>query len=90
MVHPNLIVAVKTITLLMGALITYFAYRAYQRTEERALGALAVGFGIVTIGALLAGLADLVLGAPQLDALLVESALTAVGFAVILYSLYAE
>ena len=74
----------------MGALITYFASQAYQRTDERALGALAVGFGIVIIGALLAGIADLVLDAAQLDALLIESVLTAIGFAVILYSLYVE
>jgi uncharacterized membrane protein len=90
MVHPNFVVAFKTITLLLGALITYFAYRAYRRTNARALGALAVGFGIITIGALLAGIVDQALGADPLDALLLESALTTVGFAIILYSLYAE
>ena len=90
MVHPNFVVAFKTITLLLGALITYFAYRAYCRTNARALGALAVGFGIITIGALLAGIVDQVLGADPLDALLLESALTTLGFAIILYSLYAE
>jgi hypothetical protein len=90
MPHLNFVVAFKTITLLMGALITYFAYRAYSRTDERALGALAVGFGIVTIGAFLAGVVDQALGGGQRDALLLESALTMVGFGVILYSLYAE
>ncbi|MFB6296648.1 MAG: hypothetical protein ABEH66_07415 [Halobacteriales archaeon] len=90
MVHPNLVVAFKTITLIMGGLITYFAYRAYRRTESRALGALALGFGLVTLGALLAGIADQAFGYAPLDALLIESALTLVGFGVILYSLYAE
>jgi len=90
MVHLNLVVVFKTITLLLGALITYYAFRAYRRTETRALGALALGFGIVTIGALLAGIADQVFGAVRNDALLLESTLTMVGFAVILYSLYAE
>jgi len=90
MVHPNFVVAFKTITLLLGALITYFAYRAYRRTNARALGALAVGFGIITIGALLAGIVDQALGADPLDALLLESTLTTVGFAIILYSLYVE
>jgi hypothetical protein len=89
MVHPNIVVGFKMITLLLGALITYFAYKAYRRTDARALGALAVGFGIVTIGALLAGIVDQALGADQAEALVVESALTMVGFAVILYSLYA-
>jgi len=90
MVHLNLVVVFKTITLLLGALITYYAFRAYRRAETRALGALALGFGIVTIGALLAGIADQVFGAVRNDALLLESTLTMVGFAVILYSLYAE
>jgi len=90
MVHPNIVVAFKTVTLLLGALITYFAYRAYRRTDSSALGALAVGFGIVTIGALLAGSIDQFLAYDRRTALLIESALTMVGFAVILYSLYAE
>jgi hypothetical protein len=90
MPHFNLVVLFKTITLLLGALVTYFAYRAYSRTDARPLGALAVGFGIVTMGALSAGVVDQVLGAGQRNALLVESSLTMVGFAVILYSLYAE
>jgi hypothetical protein len=90
MVHPNLVVALKTVTLLLGGLITYFAYRAYQRTESTALGALAVGFGVVTLGALAAGVVDQLLGYRRADALLLESVLTMVGFGVILYSLYAE
>lgn len=90
MPHFNFVVLFKTITLLLGALITYFAYSAYRRTDARALGALSVGFGIVTIGALSAGVVDQVLGGPQRNALLVESILTMVGFVVILYSLYAE
>ena len=90
MVHPNLVVALKTVTLLLGGLITYFAYRAYQRTESTALGTLAVGFGVVTLGALTAGVVDQFLGYGRSDALVLESVLTMVGFGVILYSLYAE
>ncbi len=87
---PTLIVALKTITLVLGGLITYFAYKAYRRTGAPSLRALAVGFGIVTLGTLIAGVVDqLISGAFQLG-LLVESALIAVGFAVIVYSLYAE
>jgi len=89
--HLSAVVALKTLSLVMGGLITYFAYRAYRRTAAPALRALAVGFGVVTIGALLAGAVDLV---PQLQnrsiALLIDSALTTVGFGVILYSLYVE
>lgn len=84
------VVALKTLTLLLGSAITFFAARAAQRTGARALRALALGFGIVTLGSLLAGVADVILSLPAESALTVESALTAVGFAVILYSLYVQ
>lgn len=90
MAHPTLVIALKTITLLLGGLITYFALKAYRRTRSQALGALALGFGIVTIGVLLAGIVDQVLAFDRTGALVIESALTTIGFAIILYSLYAE
>ena len=85
---PVVVTAIKTVTLLLGGLITYLGYRAYRRTGARALRALSVGFGLVTIGSLLAGVADVVLGTPLAVGLLIESSLIAVGFAVIVYSLY--
>ncbi|WP_135824682.1 DUF7521 family protein [Halorussus ruber] len=91
MVHiPSTVVALKTITLVLGGLITYFAFKAYRRTGAQALRALALGFGTVTLGSLLAGVVDRLLDTAGTSALVVESALTAVGFAIILYSLYAE
>lgn len=87
---PALVVVLKTITLVLGGLVAYFSYRAYRRTGARALGLLALGFGVVTLGSLLAGVADQLLGVSPNTSLVVESALTAVGFAVIVYSLYAE
>ncbi|WP_232819756.1 MULTISPECIES: DUF7521 family protein [Haloprofundus] len=85
-----LVVALKTLTLVLGGLITYYAYKAYRRTGAVALRLLAIGFGIVTLGSLLAGAADQVLATDQMYALVVESGLTAVGFAVIVYSLYVD
>ena len=82
------IVVLKTLTLVLGLVITYLAYKAYRRTGSAALKSLTVGFGLVTLGALLAGVADQVIGLPTDIALVVESALTAVGFGVIVYSLY--
>jgi hypothetical protein len=103
------IVALKAITLLLGGLITYFSYKAYSRSGARPLWYLAVGFGVVTIGTLLAGIVDQLLrfsvvnpgalpftaaGSGSLAvtdlALVLESTLTALGFAVIVYSLYSE
>jgi len=84
----SLIVAFKTVTLVLGGLITYFAYRSYRRTKSRSLGALAVGFGIVTFGTFLAGVVDQLLQAEFQLGLLIESGLIALGFLVIVYSLY--
>jgi len=82
------IVALKTISLLLGGLITYLAFKAYRRTDSRSLLALTTGFGIVTVGTLLAGVADQVGANGFRLGLLIESSLVAVGFAVIVYSLY--
>lgn len=83
-----LILGFKTLTLVLGGLITLLAYRAYRRTGDRALGLLSLGFAIVTCGTFLAGVADQVLRADFQIGLLIESALIAVGFLVIVYSLY--
>jgi hypothetical protein len=86
---PLAVVVLKTATLIVGGFVTLTAARAARRTGWTGLVYLAVGFGIVTLGSLLAGIADQVFGIAIGDALLVESALTALGFAVIGYSLYA-
>lgn len=89
------IVATKTLTLILGGLITYYSYRAYQRTSARELQALAWGFGIMTFGALLGGVIDIfvpqILGGDWLAfSVFAQSLLTTVAFAVILYSLYVD
>ena len=89
MTPPALVVGFKTATLLLGGAITFYAARAYGRTGSPALRALAVGFAAVTVGALLAGAIDQVLAVDRDLALMVESALTAIGFGAILYSLFA-
>lgn len=86
----TIVVAFKTLTLVLGGLITYFAYQAYSRTNSKSLRSLTIGFGFVTIGALLAGAVDQLMNVDQSWALAAESALTTVGFAVIVYSLYSE
>jgi hypothetical protein len=84
----TLIIGFKTLTLVLGGLITFLAFKAYRRTGARSLGALSLGFAIVTLGTFLAGVVDQVLAAGFLAGLLIESALIAAGFLVIVYSLY--
>lgn len=87
---PGSVVAFKTLTLLLGGLITYFSYRAYRRTGSPALRALAIGFGLVTTGSLLAGITNLFVEVDLAVSLAIESGLTTFGFAVIVYSLYTQ
>lgn len=86
----TLIVGLKTVTLLLGGLITYFAYKAFRRTEARSLQYLALGFAIVTLGSMLGGVVDQLLALPREIAIVTESGMTVIGFAVIVYSLYVE
>lgn len=86
----TLVVGLKTVTLLLGGLITYFAYKAYRRTGAASLRYLALGFAIVTFGAMMGGVVDQLLQMPRDLALTTESGLTVIGFAVIVYSLYVE
>lgn len=82
------VVILKTVTFLLGGLITFYAFKAYRRTEAPALRLLAIGFGAITLGSLLAGVADLLFALDRDYALIIESALTALGFTIIMYSLY--
>lgn len=84
------IIVVKTLTLALGGLITYFSLKAYRRTGAPALRALALGFGTITVGAILAGVVDQLTPFDLLWGVLVQSTLTLVGFAVITYSLYVD
>jgi hypothetical protein len=89
---PEVVVALilaRTAILALGAFVTYYAYRAYRRTGAPALRALAVGFGFVVAGSVAGGTLHAA-GLSLVLAVVVDSSLTAVGFALILYSLYAD
>lgn len=88
MVHPFAITAAKTVTLVLGGLITYLTAKAYRRTGAPSLRALAIGFGIITLGGALAGVGDLAGVIDLQTSVLVQSIVTAIGFGVITYSLY--
>ncbi|ARS89902.1 DUF7521 family protein [Natrarchaeobaculum aegyptiacum] len=81
---------VKALLLLVGGVITYFSFKAYRRTRQRALGLLALGFGLVTLGFVLAGMLYEILGVSLETGILLESLLVLAGFVVIAYSLYVQ
>ncbi len=91
MMYPEiLLVATKTAILLLGGSIAFFAFKAYRRTGDPSLRALVIGFSFVTIGALLGGIADQLLNIDLITGVIIDSLLTAIGFGVIVYSLFLE
>ena len=89
------IVVSKTLILIIGGLITYYSYQAYNRTDAPQHKWLTVGFSIVTVGAIVGGVLDLGVGAYLgreliYTSVLVSSSMTALGLGVILYSLYVK
>ena len=89
MLETTVILALsKSATLVFGALLAGLSWRAYRRTSDPALRALAVGIGLVTAGAILGGALHEFLGLELAVAVSVQSVCTAAGFAVLTYSLY--
>lgn len=84
------IIVVKTVILLLGTGITVIAFKAYRRTGAPSLRILGIGFGVMTLGALLAGIANQLFAVSLETGVLINSVLVAIGFAIILYSLYLE
>lgn len=84
------IVVVKTVILLLGSGITYIAYRAHRSTGTPSLRVLAIGFGVITFGVLLGGVAHQILSVSLELGILINSVLVAVGLAIVMYSLYLE
>ena len=82
--------ALKAAILLIGGVIVYLAWNSYRRERNRSMLFLAVGFGFVTIGAVLAGVFFEILKAELLTSNIAEAGMVIVGFAFILYSIFGK
>lgn len=72
-----------------GGLVTYYAFRAARRTGQRALWFLALGMGLVAAGAIATGGIYISLDLEISRWVGVVSTLSAIGFVILGYSLYA-
>jgi hypothetical protein len=88
-VHVELVVA-KLVTLALGAAIAVEAYRGYRRHDSWPMLYLAVGFAIISVGAIVEGLLFDVLKLSIFTSGAIQTAIVAVGMAVVLYSLHAD
>lgn len=77
----------KTIAVLLGLLLTWFAWRAYRIKRERTLLGLAIGMGVLTLSAIAEGAVYNFLNWPLVASQTVGALTTVGGFGVMLYSL---
>lgn len=80
-------IAANVVAVVLGVLVVRSAYRAHSRTETTRLQWLAAGLGLVTLGALVGGLALVVPYAGIEHAIVGQSALLAVGIGLVARSL---
>ncbi|MGZ0748361.1 DUF7521 family protein [Haloparvum sp. AD34] len=82
-------VTAKLFTTALALIISYQAYRGYQRHHTQLLLYVAVGFALVGLGGLLEGVLFEVLQVSIFEAGFVAALVTATGMLSILYALYA-
>lgn len=85
--HIGLVIA-KVIVVILGLLIAFQSYRAYNRYESRPMFFLAVGFFIISIGAVIEGVLYDVVKFSIFCAGMIQSIIVAIGMCLILYSIY--
>lgn len=78
---------VKTLILIVGSVITYFAWKAHRRTNNPALRDLTIGFGLIVLGSFLGGATYHLLGTELATGVIVEGVIVLTGFGFIAYSL---
>lgn len=83
------VVLVDAVTVALGGVVTHLAYRAYRRTEETSMRTFAAGVGLLTLASLGGGIAAL-LDIEPLASVLGAGLLAALGFACLVYSVYAH
>ncbi|WP_336134685.1 DUF7521 family protein [Natronomonas amylolytica] len=87
--HIELVIA-KLVTVGLGLLITYQAYRGYKVHGSKPMLYVAIGFLFISIGSVIEGVLFDVAGLSIFLAGTIQTAVVAVGMLVILYSLYGQ
>ncbi|WP_302081298.1 DUF7521 family protein [Salinibaculum rarum] len=85
--HIELVIA-KLVTIGLGLLITYQAYKGYRMYDSEPMLYVAIGFLFISVGSVIEGVLYDVVGLSIFLAGTIQTAVVAVGMLVILYSLY--
>ncbi|WP_254274384.1 DUF7521 family protein [Haloarcula marina] len=87
--HIELVIA-KVVTVGLGLLITYQAYKGYRTYGYEPMLYVAIGFLFISVGSVIEGILFDVVGLSIFQAGTIQTAIVAVGMLVILYSLYGQ
>ncbi|MFB6202065.1 MAG: hypothetical protein ABEI98_08645 [Halorhabdus sp.] len=87
--HIELVIA-KLVTVGLGLLITHQAYKGYRVYGSEPMRYVAVGFLLISVGAVIEGVLFDVAGLSIFVAGALQTTIVAVGMLVILYSLYGQ
>lgn len=79
---------IKVTVVILGALIVYLSGRAFLRNGSRSMLFLAIGFALITMGSVLAGVLFEFLGYTLLEVVTIEASVMLAGFISIIYSIY--
>jgi hypothetical protein len=85
--HIELVIA-KLITVGLGVLITYQAYKGYRTYGSEPLLYVAIGFLFISVGSVIEGILFDVVGLSIFLAGTIQTTIVAIGMLFILYSLY--
>lgn len=85
--HIALVIA-KLVTIGLGLLITYQAYKGYRTYGSEPMLYVAIGFLFISVGSVIEGVLFEVVGLSIFQAGTIQTAIVAIGMLVILYSLY--
>lgn len=77
----------QALIVVFGGVVVYYASRSYSRSKSRSILFLAIGFAIVTIGAVAAGILFELLSVGLTTVEAIQAISQAVGFFIIVFSL---
>lgn len=80
------LVIIKFLTVLAGFYIVFLAFKAYKQRPSKNVLWLAIGMGILTLGAISEGIAFQAIGWTIDQSHIFEAVVTLIGFVVLVYS----
>jgi hypothetical protein len=76
----------ESVSVILGALLAYFAYRGYRRSRSATYIAAASGFLLLSVGNLAGGILFELAAAPLLYSQMIRAAISTGGLLLLLYS----